>query len=183
MTDENSTSTVNLLRRLQEQNESDAPVDIAQKAETTFTLQTATQPEEGLGQFVNVTVYPQDPFVSDPEVRQMTASYINPGLVNSRFQVQDHLAAPAQPDAQGNYMFWPGKPEFDQVNSFYYATFTLRMYERYAQRALPWSFHLERLMIDPHAGVGGNAYYSELDHLLGFNGFQDGDGVIQSSQS
>ncbi|MBA3874598.1 MAG: hypothetical protein H0X30_36175, partial [Anaerolineae bacterium] len=183
MTD-NSTSTFNLLRRLQEQNESDAPADIAQKAETTFTLQPQAQPELGQGQgFVNVTVYPQDPFVSDPEIRQMTASYINPGLVNSRFQVQDHLAAPAQPDAQGNYMFWPGKPEFDQVNSFYYATFTLRMYERYAQRALPWSFHQERLTIDPHAGVGGNAYYSELDHMLGFNGFQDDNAVIQSSQS
>src|SRR6266496_3836635 len=164
MTD-NSTSTFNLLRRLQEQNESDAPANIAQKAETTFTLQPQTQPEVGTG-FVNVNIYPQDPFVSEPEVRQMTASYINPGLVNARFQVRDHLATPAQPDDQGNYMFWPGKPEFDQVNSFYYATFTLRMYERYAQRALPWSFHQERLMIDPHAGVGGNAYYSELDHLL-----------------
>ncbi len=179
---DNSASTFNLLRRLQEQNESDAPVNIAQKAETTFTLQPEAQPEVGQG-FVNVTVYPQDPFVSDPEVRQMTASYINPGLVNLRFQVRDQLATPAQPDEQGNYMFWPGKPEFDQVNSFYYATFTLRMYERYAQRALPWSFQHGRLMIDPHAGVGGNAYYSELDKLLGFNGFQDGNAVIQSAQS
>ena len=181
MTD-TSTLTFNLLRRLQEQNESDAPFNIAQKAETTFTLQPQAQPQVGQG-FVNVTVYPQDPFVSDPEIRQMTASYINPGLVNSRFQVQDHLTAPAQPDEQGNYMFWPGKPEFDQVNSFYYATFTLRMYERYAQRVLPWSFKQERLTIDPHAGVGANAYYSELDHRLGFNGFQDSDAIIQSSQS
>ncbi len=183
MTD-NNTSTFNLLRRLQEQNESDAPVNIAQKAITTFTLQPEPegQREAGPG-FVNVMVYPQDPFVSAPEVRQMTASYINPGLVNTRFQLRDHLAVPAQPDEQGNYMFWPGKPEFDQVNSFYYATFTLRMYERYAQRALPWSFKLDQLMIDPHAGSGGNAYYSELDHLLGFNGFQDGNDLIQSSQS
>jgi hypothetical protein len=181
MTD-NSTSTFNLLRRLQEQNESDAPVDIAQKAETVFTLQPEMQPEIGQG-FVNVNVYPQDPFVSDPEVRQMSASYINPGLVNSRFQVRDHLAAPAQPDAQGNYMFLPDKPEFDQVNSFYYVTFTLRMYERYAQRALPWSFHQDLLMLDPHVGTGGNAFYSELDHLLGFNSFQDDNRLIQSSQS
>ncbi len=183
MTD-NSTSTFNLLRRLQEQNESDAPANVARKAETTFTLQPQSQPEPVVGQgFVNVTVYPQDPFVSDPEVRQMTASYIQAGLVNMRFQVRDHLATPARPDEQGNYMFWPGKPEFDQVNSFYYATFTLRMYERFAQRALPWSFQQERLTIDPHAGIGGNAYYSELDHLLGFNGFQDDKAVIQSSQS
>ncbi|MBI1279314.1 MAG: hypothetical protein GC179_14395 [Anaerolineaceae bacterium] len=177
-------TTFNLLRRLQEQNESDAPSNIAQKSKTTFTLQPKPQPQSESGPgFVNVMVYPQDPFVSAPEVRQMTASYINPGLVNTRFQVRDHLAAPAQPDEQGNYMFWPGKLEFDQVNSFYYATFTLRMYERYAQRALPWSFKQELLMIDPHAGVGGNAYYSELDELLGFNGFQDGKDLIQSSQS
>ncbi len=181
---DNNTSTFNLLRRLQEQNESDAPANIAQKAMTAFTLQSEpeVQSEAGPG-FVNVMVYPQDPFVSAPEVRQMTATYINPGLVSSRFQLRDHLAAPAQPDEQGNYMFWPGKPEFDQVNSFYYATFTLRMYERYTQRALPWSFQLDHLTIDPHAGFGGNAYYSELDHLLGFNGFQDGKDLIQSSQS
>ncbi len=183
MTD-NNTSTFNLLRRLQEQNESDAPANFAQKTMTTFTLQPEpeVQPETGPG-FVNVMVYPQDPFVSAPEVRQMTASYINPGLVNTRFQLRDHLASPAQPDEQGNYMFWPGKPEFDQVNSFYYATFTLRMYERYAQRALPWSFKQDQLIIDPHSGLGGNAYYSEVDHLLGFNGFQDGSDHIQSSQS
>ncbi len=183
MTD-NNTSTFNLLRRLQEQNESDAPANIAQKAMTTFTLQPEpdVQPETGPG-FVSVMVYPQDPFVSAPEVRQMTASYINPGLVNTRFQVRDQRAAPAQPDEQGNYMFWPGKPEFDQVNSFYYATFTLRMYERYAQRALPWSFNRDQIVIDPHSGLGGNAYYSELDHLLGFNGFQDGNDHIESSQS
>ena len=183
MTD-NNTSTFNLLRRLQEQNASDAPANIAQKAMTSFTLQPEPEVQSNGGPgFVNVMVYPQDPFVSVPEVRQMTASYINAGLVNTRFQLRDHLAAPAKPDEQGNYMFWPGKPEFDQVNSFYYATFTLRMYERYAQRALPWSFKLDLLMIDPHAGLGGNAYYSELDHLLGFNGFQDGKDLIQSSQS
>ncbi len=180
---DNNASSFNLLRRLQEQNESNAPANVAQKAKTTFTLQAEPQLSEGGPGFVNVMVYPQDPFVSAPEVRQMTASYINPGLVNHRFRVHDRLAASAQPDGQGNYMFWPGKLEFDQVNSFYYATFTLRMYERYAQRALPWSFKDDLIIIDPHSGSGGNAYYSELDHMLGFNGFQDGSDQVQSSQS
>jgi hypothetical protein len=182
MTD-NSTSSFNLLRRLQEQNESDAPANIAKKARTSFTLQPEPQPTEGGPGFVNVMVYPQDPFVSAPEVRQMTASYINPGLVNHRFRVHDRLATSAQPDEQGNYMFLPGKLEFDQVNSFYYATFTLRMYERYAQRVLRWSFKDDQIVIDPHSGLGGNAYYSELDHMLGFNGFQDGNEQVQSAQS
>ncbi len=178
----NDNSTLNLLRRLQEQNESDEPVDVAQITAKTFTLQPDPHVERGQG-FVNVMVYPQDPFVSEPEVRQMTASYINPGLVNDRFQLRDHSTIPAKADEQGNYMFWPGQPEFDQINAFYYATFTLRMYEHYAQRALPWSFPQERILIDPHAGIGGNAYYSELDTLLGFNGFQDDNDFIQSSQS
>ena len=103
--------------------------------------------------------------------------------MNVRFQVQDSLSASAQPDSQGNYLFWPGKPEFDQVNSLYYATFTLRMFEGFARHPIPWSFGTERLIINPHAGQGGNAFYSELDHQLGFNGFMDGDTVIQSAQS
>lgn len=176
------TSTFNLLRRLQEQNLSDLPGMVARKAVSAFTVRPEQLPQADQ-HFVNVTVYPQDPFVSEPEVRQMGVRNIMPGLVNDRFQIRDYLSPPAQPDSQGNYLFWPGKPEFDQVNSLYYATFTLRMFEGYAHHAIPWSFAEERLTINPHAGQGGNAYYSELDHLLGFNGFVDGDAVIQSAQS
>lgn len=175
-------STYSLLRRLREQNLPDFPGVVARKMASAFTVRPDQKPEIDQ-HFVNVVVYPQDPFVSEPEVRQMSAQYFMPGLVNDRFQVRDFLAASAQPNAQGNYLFWPGKPEFDQVNSLYYATFTLRMLEGYARHAIPWSFSAERLIINPHAGQGGNAFYSELDHLVGFNGFQDGNTLIQSAQS
>ncbi len=181
MADQHS-SIFNRLRRLQEQNRSNIPGMMTQKAMSTFSLQGDTIPDEPQT-YVSVVVYPQDPFVSEPAVRQMSARDINPGLVNARFQIQDKLAAPARPDAQGNYLYWPGTPEFEQVNSFYYASFTLRMVERYAHRKLPWSFPAPHITLDPHAGDGANAFYSEQDRLLGFHSFKSNGTTIYAAQS
>lgn len=181
MTDEKA-SIFFRLRRLQEQNRSDIPGMMMQKNMNAFTLHQDAAPEP-LPNTVSVVVHPQDPFVSEPAVRQINAADIGTGLVNTRFQLRDSVVKPAKPDAQGNYLFWPGTPEFDQINSFYYATFTLRMYERYAHRTLPWSFPAPRLLIDPHAGDGANAFYSEQDRLLGFHSFQVDDEFIYSAQS
>lgn len=181
MTDRKST-IFNRLRRLQEQNYSDMPAMMAQRSMSSYTLR--HEPEQEAAQsFVNVVIYPQDPFVSEPEIRPMNRADIGPGLVNARVRIQDSLVKPARPDAQGNYMYWPGTPEFDQVNSFYYTTFTLRMYERYAHRALPWSFPSPRIAVDPHVGEGTNAFYNEQDRLLGFNSFQVNGEFIFAAQS
>lgn len=179
---ERKQSVFNRLRRLQEQNRSDIPAMMAQKAMSAFTLHQEPV-TEAAQTFVNVVVYPQDPFVSEPEVRPMNAADIGPNLVNSRVRIQDTVVKPAKPDAQGNYMYWPGTPEFDQVNSFYYVTFTLRMYERYAHRALPWSFPATRINVNPHVGDGENAFYNEQDRLLGFNSFQVDGEFIFAAQS
>jgi hypothetical protein len=181
MTDRNS-SVFNRLRRLQEQNRSDIPAIMTQRAMSSFTLHQESAPEASQS-FVNVVIYPQDPFVSEPEVRPMNRADIGPDLVNSRVRIQDSLVKPAKPDSQGNYMYWPGTSEFDQVNSFYYTTFTLRMYERYAHRALPWSFPSPRIAVDPHVGDGANAFYNEQDRLLGFNSFQVNGEFIYAAQS
>ncbi|MBZ0285911.1 MAG: hypothetical protein K8L97_34615 [Anaerolineae bacterium] len=181
MTDEKA-SIFFRLRRLQEQNRSDIPGVMMQKNMSAFTLHEDAAPEPPRST-VSVVVHPQDPFVSEPAVRQMNAADIAPGLVNTRFQLRDSVVKPAKPDAQGNYLYWPGTPEFDQINSFYYATFTLRMYERYAHRTLSWSFPAARLLIDPHAGDGANAFYSEQDRLLGFHSFQVENEFIYAAQS
>lgn len=181
MTNRNS-SVFNRLRRLQEQNRSDIPAIITQKAMSSFTLHQEPT-SEAAQTFVNVVIYPQDPFVSEPEVRPMNRADIGPELTNARVRIQDSLVRPAKPDAQGNYMYWPGTPEFDQVNSFYYATLTLRMYERYAHRALPWSFPAPRIAVDPHVGEGANAFYNEQDRLLGFNSFHVDGEFIFAAQS
>jgi hypothetical protein len=124
---------------------------------------------------INMLVYPANPSVSKPEIRQMRAEDVSPGLMNSRIRIKDHLATPAIPDKNGDYLFEPGSPQFDQVNTFYYVAYTLRMYENYAGRTLPWSFKDQQISIDPHAGVGGNVFYSELDHLIGFSAASSGD--------
>ncbi|MCB9453209.1 MAG: hypothetical protein H6672_17390 [Anaerolineaceae bacterium] len=172
----------NRLRRLQEQMRSDIPAMMAQKAMSSFTLHREPEPEAAQ-QMVYVVVYPQDPFVGDPEVRQMNAVDIQPGLMNTRVFVRDSIVKPAQPDDEGNYLYWPGTSEFDQVNAFYYTTFTLRMYERYAQRSLPWSFPAPRLAVDPHVGDGANAFYSEQDRLLGFHSFHVDGTFVYAAQS
>jgi hypothetical protein len=57
------------------------------------------------------------------------------------------------------------------------------MYERYAHRALPWSFPVPRISVNPHVGEGSNAFYNEQDRLLGFNSFQVNGEFIFSAQS
>ncbi len=180
MTDE-SQSAYFRLRRLQEHNLSNIPALIAQRALSSFTLQQEPLPEDMTD--VRVLVYPQDPFVGEPEVRTMPSPDIRPGLVNTRIRIRDSQGAAAQPDEDGNYYYTPGSSEFDQVNAFYYSTYTLRMFERYAHRELPWSFPSVRLEVDPHVGQGANAFYSEQDRMLGFYGMEYNGETFIAAQS
>lgn len=181
MTEETATA-YNRLRRLMEHSRSNIPAMIAHSATSTFTLHKEPLPPEANAR-VLVIVYPQDPFVGEPEVRTMNVLDIQPGLVNSRVRVHSDAGPTAQPDSEGNYLHWPGTPEFDQVNSFYYTTFTLRMHERYARRALPWSFPAPRITINANVGVEANAFYSEQDRLLGFHSFQLNGKRVSTAQS
>jgi hypothetical protein len=158
----------NRLRRLQEHSRSNMTSMLAHRSMSSFTLHHEPIPPEAARR-VELIVFPQDPFAGDPEIRWMDGGDIQPGLVNSRFRMADSRTSAAEPDEDGNYLCWPGTSEFNQVNAFYYATMTLRMYERYANRHIPWSFPSPRLAIDTHAGSGGNAFYNEQDRLLGFD--------------
>lgn len=160
-----------MMRQLQEHIRSNIPAMMAQRALTSFTLTEEETPPEAREQIL-VVVYPQDPFVGEPEVRRMSVKDVSSGLVNGRVRITDSRGIEAIPDENGNYMFLPGTVEFEQVNSFYYTTFTLRMYERYAQRSIPWSFPASRINIDPHAGSSANAYYDEQNQMLGFQTFR-----------
>lgn len=177
---EETTSVHKHLRRLQEHSRSNIPAMMAHRSMSTFTLQPDPMPAEAFD-MVLIIVYPQDPFVGEPEVRTMSVKDIKSGLVNSRVKMQDSRGHEiARPDEDGNYLFWPGTPQFDQLNTFYYTTFTLRMHERYARRALPWSFPSPRITVDPHVGDEANAFYNEQDHMLGFHDFTL-DGVTYST--
>jgi hypothetical protein len=169
--DEQHSGAYDFLRKMQQHLRANMPF-LAQRTMSNFTLQREPQPEEATSS-VYVVVYPQNPFVGEPEVRTMMAKDIQPGLVNARVQVVDSRGIIAQPDEDGNYYYWPGTPEFDQVNAFYYTTFTLRMFERYAKRTIPWAFLKPRLTIDPHVGKLANAFYNEQEEMLGFHTFTD----------
>jgi len=176
----NKLNAYNVLRKLQQNIRSNMPAVISGRAMSSFSLQEEPLPEEAMDT-VFVVVYPQNPFVGEPEVRRMRSKDIQPGLVNARVQMQDSRGVLALPDEEGHYMYWVGTPEFDQVNAFYYTTFTLRMYERYAHRQIPWSFPSARITIDPHVGDLANAFYNEQEQLLGFHTYLNQAGERHST--
>lgn len=164
------------LRRLQEGIISvpDVPMPVTLLANTT--------PETAHG-LVGLLVYPQDPLLGEPKVHLLPAEDVQPGLLNNRVMIVDETTPIAQPDDHDSYLYWPGTPEFDQVNAFYYATFTLRMMERYAQRVLPWSFAAPRLKIYPHMGELANAFYNEQAQVLGFHAYRVNGQQASTAQS
>jgi hypothetical protein len=172
------------LKRLREQARTNISGFMANRVASTHTLHEEQIPWEAT-HLIQVMVYPQDPFVGQPEIRTMTEDDLQPGLINSRVQIEDSAGGPARPDEDGNYLFEPGSIYFDQVNAFYYTTLTLRMYERYARRALPWSFASPRIKVDPHVGSEANAFYDEQERMLGFHTFTptNGDPRVSTAQS
>ncbi len=172
----------NRLQRLVDHVRGTIPAVGAHHATSSFTLQREPVPQEATGQ-VAVVVFPQDPFVGEPEIRLMDRADISPGLINNRVQVEDSSAPPALPNQDGHYLYYPGTPEFDQVNAFYYVTLTLRMFERYARRAIPWPFPSPRIAVDPHAGAEANAYYNERERSLGFHTFPMDGKHVSTAQS
>src|SRR3990172_9379580 len=89
------------LRRLQEYSRSDIPAMLMQRATSSFALQSEPVPLQAVDH-ISVVIYPQDPFIGKPEVRQMSAADIQPGLTNSRVRMQDSAGQTAQPDDAGN---------------------------------------------------------------------------------
>lgn len=169
-----------MLKRLYRNSRASVANLVAQRTMSSFSLQAEAYPPE-VESLVSVAVYPQNPFISEPEIRKMSATDIQAGLINSRIQIQDSLGLLAQADEEGNYIYWSNTPEFDQVNAFYYATLTLRMFERYAHRSIPWAFPAPRLLVNPRVGNLANAFYDEQNHLVGFHTFHTRNGASHST--
>lgn len=157
-----------LLKRLYQNSRATFTQHIAHRATSTFTLQGDAPPPQAVCN-VGMLVYPQNPLIDEPQVRYLNVDDVQSGLVNSRFRVEDSSGRTVQPDEDGNYFFEADTPEFAMVNAFYYATFTLRMFERYAGRTIAWAFPSPRLMIDAHAGTLANAFYNEQARMIGFH--------------
>lgn len=171
-----------MLQKLQAHHRASVSARIAQRSMSTFTLQ--PEPVPDAARFtVPVAVYPQNPFVGEPEVRGMYAGDIHPGLMNSRVRIIDDAGQTVRPNADDGYLYQPGEPAFVAVNAFYYTTFTLRLFERYAQRSIPWAFGAPRINVNPHVGDQANAFYNEQEQLLGFHTFTVGDSEQYTASS
>ncbi len=114
---------------------------------------------------VRVNYLPQDPLVSRPAEMILDSGEVGDRLEGPRLRVDD--GEPAQPDAQGNYLFQPGTREFQQANSLVCATRTLRLFEQALGHEIPWAFR-GKLQIHPHYGQGFNAFYLRQDHSINF---------------
>lgn len=153
---------------------------LTQRSANTFTTHADPVPTEAWAS-VSLLVYPQDPLSYEPQIRTLDVADVQAGLLNSRFRVESSRGVVATPDEDGNYFYAPHTPEFSLVNAFYYATFTLRMFERYANRAIQWAFPSPRLRIDPHVGDAGSAFYNEQDRLIGFHSYKTADGTMSNT--
>ena len=175
----------NHLRKLRHHHSTDVPAEMAQKAEGAFNV--GKSPlfvgAQGANSPVSLVVYPQDPFVGEPEIRELTQEDAQPGLHNKRIRIRDSNYATAQPDEDNNYLYWTDTPEFNQVNAFYYATLTLKMCEKFAHRSIPWAFRSPQLNVDPHVAYGMNAVYDEQNRKLGFYTFDYNGHKINTAQS
>ncbi|MFN8610375.1 MAG: hypothetical protein U0931_22750 [Vulcanimicrobiota bacterium] len=115
---------------------------------------------------ISINLLPQDPMISKPELVQVDRVQFGDNLSGPRLHTQDSVPV-ARADADGNYLYELGTPEFDQVNTHGIVSQALATYERYTGHVMPWSFK-GPLQVNPHAGEGKTAYYSRWDQSINF---------------
>jgi hypothetical protein len=115
---------------------------------------------------ISINFLPQDPMVSKPEQVQVDKVQFGDNLSGPRLHTQDSVPV-ARADANGNYLYELGTPEFDQVNTHGIVSRALATYEHYTGHVMPWSFK-GPLQVNPHAGEGKTAYYSRWDQSINF---------------
>lgn len=115
---------------------------------------------------VSINMLPQDPMISKAELVQFDKVQFGSQLSGPRLHTQDSVAV-AQADANGNYLYDIGSPQFDQVNTHGIVAGALATYEHYMGHTVPWSFK-GPLEVNPHAGDGKTAYYSRWDQSINF---------------
>lgn len=124
---------------------------------------------------VKVNIYPQDPLVSNPSIIDIRKQDIGSDLNGKRFAVSIRDQKRAVADPEGNYLYSPGTPEFDQVNSMAIASRTLEMYEIFGGHRIEWAFENEPLKVEPHSIVEENACYNEGVRAIQFGSFKSNE--------
>jgi hypothetical protein len=119
-------------------------------------------------------IWKQDPSVPDPGIRKV---YI-PGLAlngprDARLDTTLPGTTPVTRNANSDFIFQPGTPEFDCAHTFAVVRMTLTMYQRAnGGSSIPWAWNTagntNGLEIFPRAGVTPNAFYSRGQQAVKF---------------
>lgn len=113
-----------------------------------------------------VKVFPQDPLVGPTEEIELPREILGTRLSSDRMEIYDR-APVAMADADGNYNYEVGTPQFDQVNAYAIVANTLSMYDHYFGRPAKWSFS-GPLTVVPHKGTGKTAYFNGREGSINF---------------
>lgn len=113
-----------------------------------------------------VKVFPQDPLVGPTEEIELPREILGTKLSSNRMEIFDR-APVAMADADGNYNYEVGTPQFDQVNAYAIVANTLSMYDHYFGRTAQWSFS-GPLTVVPHKGTGKTAYFNGREGSINF---------------
>ncbi len=118
------------------------------------------------GPTAKVKVFPQDPLVGPTEEIELPKEILGTKLSSPRMEIYDR-APIAMADADGNYNYEVGTPQFDQVNSYAIVANTLSMYDSYFGTPAKWSFR-GPLTVVPHKGEGKTAYFNGREGSINF---------------
>ncbi len=99
---------------------------------------------------------------------EMLAEGVRPGPVNDRLRVVDPEHEAAAPDEEGNMLYLPSDPRFNQVQTFVAADRAEEYFTEMMDREPDWAFRSEQLKIRPFGGEMLNAYYSRRDGSVNF---------------
>src|SRR5215475_4013836 len=119
-------------------------------------------------------IWKQDPSVIDPGIRLVfIPTLVLDGPRDSRITTNLAGTTPVSANANRDFLFAPGTPEFDCAHSFAVVRETLTMYQRLRGGApLPWAWNvggnIDPLSVFPRAGVTANAFYSRAQKALKF---------------
>ena len=107
-----------------------------------------------------------------------------PGPIGERMAVFDYnlnrdvVFPPATPKKDGTFPDYDvDDMRFHQLNAYAIAARATELVEYELGRPLRWGFEGSRLLVVPHAGTLGNAFYSAESHSLQFYSFMEGRGI------
>ena len=144
-----------------------SPAESAASSADTYHASAAPEaPPSTEGTTVRVAFTPQDPATLATVETRIARDHIGATMSGPRVTMDDKTPA-AAPDANGDYIFAPGTPGFQQANAFACTDKTLGLFEKYVGHEIKWAFE-GPLKIHPHFKDGFNAFYLRLDHSVNF---------------